>query len=61
MGQVGLARPALAHVSDKGSITPTSSLLAQRPMRGSSAVWLVNAGLEGFVRGRARSAAQGCA
>jgi hypothetical protein len=43
-------------VSDKGSITPTSGLLAQRPMRGGSAVSLVNAGLEGFVRAAALEA-----
>jgi NAD(P)-dependent dehydrogenase (short-subunit alcohol dehydrogenase family) len=56
MGQVGLARAALEHVADHGSVTLTSGMLAQRPMRGSAAVSMVNAGLEGFVRAAALEA-----
>lgn len=50
MGQVNLARIASRHVNDGGSITLTSGVLALEPMPGSSAISLVNAGLEGFVR-----------
>lgn len=53
MGQVNLARVALRHVNDGGSITLTSGVLALEPMPGSSAISLVNAGLEGFVRAAA--------
>jgi NAD(P)-dependent dehydrogenase (short-subunit alcohol dehydrogenase family) len=56
MGQVGLARAALEHVADHGSVTLTSGMLAQRPMRGSAAVSMVNAALEGFVRAAALEA-----
>ena len=59
LGQVGLARVALRHVADNGSITLTSGILAQRPMRGSAAISLVNAGLEGFVRAAAIEAPRG--
>ena len=41
-------------------MTVTSGVLSQRPMPGSAAISLVNAGLEGFVRAAAptrRSAA----
>jgi NAD(P)-dependent dehydrogenase (short-subunit alcohol dehydrogenase family) len=50
MGQVNVIRAARQKVKDGGSITITSGILAQKPMPGSSAVSLVNAGLEGFVR-----------
>ena len=50
MGQVNVVRAARDKVRDGGSITLTSGILATRPMPGSSAVSLVNAGLEGFVR-----------
>jgi NAD(P)-dependent dehydrogenase (short-subunit alcohol dehydrogenase family) len=59
LGQVGLARVALRHVAANGSITLTSGILAQRPMRGSAAISLVNAGLEGFVRAAAMEAPRG--
>lgn len=51
MGQVNLARLAAAHVKDGGSITLTSGVLAQEPMPGGAAISMVNAALEGFVRG----------
>ncbi|HEY3451926.1 MAG TPA: short chain dehydrogenase [Myxococcales bacterium] len=56
MGQVNLARAALARLRDGGSITLTSGVLAIRPMPGSAAISLVNAGLEGFVRAAALEA-----
>jgi len=53
MGQVALARVAAEHLRDGGSITLTTGVLATRPMPGSAAISLVNAGLEGFVRAAA--------
>ncbi len=50
MGQVNVVRVAKDKVKDGGSITVTSGILATKPMPGSAAVSLVNAGLEGFVR-----------
>ena len=50
MGQVNVIRAARQKVKDGGSITITSGILASKPTPGSSAVSLVNAGLEGFVR-----------
>lgn len=59
MGQVNIVRYGLAHVNDGGSITLTSGVLAQRPMQGSGAVSLVNAGLEGFARAAALETPRG--
>jgi NAD(P)-dependent dehydrogenase (short-subunit alcohol dehydrogenase family) len=53
MGQVNLARIAMRHLRDGGSITLTSGVLAHEPMPGGAAVSLVNAALEGFVTGAA--------
>lgn len=53
MGQVNLVRFGLDHVTDEGSFTLTSGVLAMRPMPGSAAISMVNAGLEGFVRAAA--------
>jgi NAD(P)-dependent dehydrogenase (short-subunit alcohol dehydrogenase family) len=53
MGQVNVVRIAKDHVKDGGSITVTSGVLASKPMTGSTAISLVNAGLEGFVRAAA--------
>jgi NAD(P)-dependent dehydrogenase (short-subunit alcohol dehydrogenase family) len=53
MGQVGLARLAADYLNDGGSITLTTGVLAGKPMPGSAAISLVNAGLEGFVRAAA--------
>ena len=50
MGQVNLVRRGVDHVRDGGSFTLTSGVLAQEPMKGSAAISLVNAGVEGFVR-----------
>jgi NAD(P)-dependent dehydrogenase (short-subunit alcohol dehydrogenase family) len=59
MGQVNVARYGFASVNDGGSITLTSGVLASQPMRGSAAVSLVNAGLEGFTRAAALEAPRG--
>lgn len=59
MGQVNVIREALAHVSDGGSITVTSGVLALQPSPGSGAVSLVNAALEGFARAAALEAPRG--
>jgi NAD(P)-dependent dehydrogenase (short-subunit alcohol dehydrogenase family) len=59
MGQVNVVRYGLASVVDNGSFTLTSGILAQQPIRGSVAVSLVNAGLEGFGRAAALEAPRG--
>ena len=59
MGQVNVVRYGLDRVDDNGSITITSGILAQQPSRGSGAVSLVNAGLEGFARAAALEAPRG--
>lgn len=53
MGQINLVRIGLSHVSDGGSFTLTSGILAQNPIPGSAAISTVNAGLEGFCRAAA--------
>lgn len=53
MGQVNLVRYGIDAVNDGGSFTLTSGVLAQKPMPGSAAISLVNAGVEGFVRAAA--------
>jgi NAD(P)-dependent dehydrogenase (short-subunit alcohol dehydrogenase family) len=59
MGQVNLVRFGFDHLADRGSFTLTSGVLAQRPMAGSGAISLVNAGLEGFARAAALEAPRG--
>ncbi len=59
MGQVNVARYGFASLSDGGSITLTSGVLAQKPMANSAAISLVNAGLEGFARAAALEAPRG--
>jgi len=49
MGQVNIARIALPHIRDGGSITLTSGSFAREPVPNGAAISLVNAGLEGFV------------
>jgi NAD(P)-dependent dehydrogenase (short-subunit alcohol dehydrogenase family) len=53
MGQANLVRVGQQFINDNGSFTLTSGFLAQEPMPGSSAISMVNAGLEGFVRAAA--------
>jgi NAD(P)-dependent dehydrogenase (short-subunit alcohol dehydrogenase family) len=59
MGQVNLVRYGFENVNDGGSFTVTSGVLAHTPMKGSGAISLVNAGLEGFVRAAALEAPRG--
>lgn len=59
MGQVNLVRYGMEHVNDRGSFTLTSGVLARAPMKGSGAISLVNAGLEGFIRAAALEAPRG--
>lgn len=53
MGQANLVRIGQHFISDNGSFTLTSGYLAQEPIPGSSAISMVNAGLEGFIRASA--------
>lgn len=53
MGQVNLVRLGLPFANDGASFTLTSGVLSREPMKGSAAISLVNAGLEGFVRAAA--------
>ncbi len=59
MGQVNLARIGMDYLNDKGSITLTSGILSHKPMVGSTAISLVNAGVEGFARAAALEAPKG--
>ncbi len=53
MGQVNLVRVGHEYIADGGSITLTTGVLSRQPMEGSAAISLVNAGVEGFMRGAA--------
>lgn len=53
MGQVNLVRIARDRVTEGGSITLTSGLLARQPMPGSVAISMVNGALESFVKAAA--------
>jgi NAD(P)-dependent dehydrogenase (short-subunit alcohol dehydrogenase family) len=53
MGQVNLVRYGVEVLSDGGSFTLTSGILSRQPMPGGTAISMVNAGLEGFVRAAA--------
>ncbi|MET9297096.1 short chain dehydrogenase [Streptomyces sp. NPDC003077] len=52
LGQVALARRALRHLRDGGSITLTGGTFSA-PLEGGSLGALINTGLEGFVRNAA--------
>ena len=53
MGQVNLALLAAPLLADGGSITLTTGVLADDPIRYGASATLVNAGIEGFVRAAA--------
>lgn len=53
MGQVNLVRIGKPFVTNHGSFTLTSGVLSREPMKGSCAISMANAGLEGFVRAAA--------
>jgi NAD(P)-dependent dehydrogenase (short-subunit alcohol dehydrogenase family) len=59
MGQVRLAVAALRNIKANGSITLTGGVMSHEPMPGGAAISLVNAALEGFVRGAAIEAKNG--
>lgn len=59
MGQVNVIRYGFESLNDGGSITVTSGILSRMLMPSAAAVSLVNAGLEGFVRGAALEAPRG--
>jgi NAD(P)-dependent dehydrogenase (short-subunit alcohol dehydrogenase family) len=59
MGQVNVIRYGFEHVTEGGSITTTSGILSRLPMPSSSAISLVNCGLEGFTRAAALEAPRG--
>jgi NAD(P)-dependent dehydrogenase (short-subunit alcohol dehydrogenase family) len=49
MGQVNLVRIGQNYINDGGSFTLTTGILAEEPIAGSTAVTLLNAGLNGFA------------
>lgn len=53
MGQVNLVRKGIDHLNKKGVFILTSGMLASKPWPKTSAVAMVNAGLEGFTRAAA--------
>jgi NAD(P)-dependent dehydrogenase (short-subunit alcohol dehydrogenase family) len=53
LGQVHLALAAQHHLNDGGSITLTSGVLSDDPIRFGAGASSVNAAIEGFVRGAA--------
>lgn len=53
MGQVNVALVAQEYLSDGGSITLTSGILSEQPVRDFVSATMVNAAVEGFVRGAA--------
>jgi NAD(P)-dependent dehydrogenase (short-subunit alcohol dehydrogenase family) len=53
MGQINMVRVGISELTDGGSFTLTSGILAQQPTPGSAAVSMVNAGIEAFARAAA--------
>ncbi|MFZ6653740.1 short chain dehydrogenase [Undibacterium sp. TJN19] len=53
MGQVNVAQIARDYLNDGGSITLTSGVVGDEPIRNGASAAMVNAALEGFVRGAA--------
>lgn len=53
MGQVNVALVAQEYLRDGGSITLTSGIVAAQPIRNGASASMVNAAVEGFVRGAA--------
>ncbi len=53
MGQVNLVLLGLPYINDKGSFTLTSGILSHEPIRFGSSASMVNAALDGFVKGAA--------
>jgi len=59
MGQVNLVRIGQNYINDGGSFTLTTGILADDPIAGSTAVTLLNAGLNGFALAAAQELARG--
>ena len=59
MGQVNLVRIGQNYLNDGGSFTLTTGILAEDPIVGSTAVTLLNAGLNGFVLAAAQELGRG--
>jgi len=53
MGQVNVALVAQEYLNDGGSITLTSGIVADEPIRQGASATMVNAAIEGFARGAA--------
>ncbi|MFN7995772.1 MAG: short chain dehydrogenase [Bryobacteraceae bacterium] len=53
MGQINLVRSGIESVTDGGSFTLTTGILARKPMPGGAVASVANAGLEGFARAAA--------
>ena len=53
MGQVNVALVARDYLNDGGSITLTSGILADEPIRNGASATMVNAAVEGFARAAA--------
>lgn len=53
MGQINIALEAQRHLSDGGSITLTSGIVSEQPIRFGINATMVNAAVEGFVRAAA--------
>ncbi len=53
MGQMNLVRIGRQFANDRASFTLTSGVLSREPMKGSTSISMVNAGLEGFARAAA--------
>jgi NAD(P)-dependent dehydrogenase (short-subunit alcohol dehydrogenase family) len=51
LGQVNLARFAAKYIADGGSVTLVSGIIGEQPVAGGASAALVNAAIEGFVRG----------
>lgn len=59
MGQVNVALVAQQYLNDGGSITLTSGIVAEQPIRLGVAASMTNSAVEGFVRGAAVELARG--
>jgi NAD(P)-dependent dehydrogenase (short-subunit alcohol dehydrogenase family) len=53
MGQVNVAMVAQEYLNDGGSITLTSGIVADQPIRNGASASMVNSAVEGFARGAA--------
>ena len=53
MGQVNVAQVAQDFLNDGGSITLTSGILSEQPIRNGASASMVNAAVEGYARGAA--------